>query len=89
MLTTKPIAQNVVSRADNPALIFGPATVGGVFGAIVTHNLISPAHANSRFPRRTGARATPSRFTMRFTPQNLVLARTRREGVYPVLNVAF
>ena len=25
----------------------------------------------------------------RFTPQNLVLARTGREGLYPVLNVAF
>ena len=83
------LAVPVLARSDNPSLIFGPATLGGVLGAIVTHNLIGPAHANARFSRRTGARATPSRFTMRFTPQNLVLARTGREGVYPVLNVAF
>lgn len=83
------LAVPVLAQSDNPALIFGPATLGGLLGAIVTHNLISPTHANARFSRRTGARATPSRFTMRFTPQNLVLARTGREGVYPVLNVAF
>ena len=83
------LAVPVLAESDTPALIFGPATLGGVIGAIVTHNLIGPAHANARVSRRTGARATPSRFTMRFTPQNLVLAKTGREGVYPVLNVAF
>ena len=79
----------VLAESDSPALIFGPATLGGILGAIVTHNLIEPAHANARVSRRTGARATPSRFTMRFTPQNLVLAGSGREGLYPVLNVAF
>jgi hypothetical protein len=79
----------VLAESDNPAMIFGPATLGGIVGAIVTHNLIEPAHANARVSRRTGARATPSRFTVRFTPQNFVLAKTGREGVYPVLNVAF
>ena len=79
----------VLAESDNPALIFGPATLGGIVGAVVTHNLIGPAHANARVSRRTGARGTPSRFTVRFTPQNFVLAKTGREGVYPVLNVAF
>ena len=83
------LAVPVLAESDNPSLIFGPATLGGLLGAIVTHNLIAPAHANARFSRRTGARATPSRFTMRFTPQNLVLVRSGREGVYPVVNVAF
>jgi len=83
------LAVPVLAESDNPSLIFGPATLGGLLGAIVTHNLIAPAHANARFPQRTGARAMPSRVTVRFTPQNLVLARTGREGMYPVLNVAF
>ena len=83
------LAVPVLAESDNPALIFGPATLGGILGAIVTHHLIAPAHANARFSRRTGARPTPSRFTMRFTPQNLVLARSGRAGIYPVLNVGF
>jgi hypothetical protein len=83
------LAVPVLAESDSPALIFGPATLGGLLGAIVTHNLIAPAHANARWSRRTGARVTPSRFTMHFTPQNLVLARSGRQGMYPVLNVAF
>jgi hypothetical protein len=83
------LAIPVLAQSDNPQLIFGPATLGGLIGAVVTHNFIAPAHANARFPQRTGARAVPSRFAVRFTPENLLLARSGREGTYPVMNVRF
>jgi hypothetical protein len=83
------LAVPVLAQADNPQVIFGPATLGGLVGAMVTHNFIAPAHANSRRPQRTGARSIPSRVAVHFTPQNLVLARSGRAGTYPVLNVQF
>jgi len=83
------LAVPVLAESDNPLLLFGPATLGGLAGAILTHNLIAPAHANTAFPRRTGARTMPSRVAIRFTPQNLLLARRGREGTYPLMNVRF
>ena len=83
------LAIPVLAQSDNPQLIFGPATIGGLIGAVMTHNIIAPAHANARFSERTGARALPSRLGVRFTPENLLLARGGRAGTYPVLNVRF
>jgi hypothetical protein len=31
----------------------------------------------------------PSRVALRFTPQNLLLARRGREGTYPLMSVGF
>ena len=83
------LAVPVLAESDDPLLLFGPATLGGLAGAILTHNLLAPARANASLPRRTGARTLPSRVTIRFTPQNLLLARSGREGVYPLMNVRF
>jgi hypothetical protein len=83
------LAIPVLAQTDNPQLIFGPATLGGLIGAVLTHNIIAPAHANARSAQRTGARAAPSRFAVRFSPQNLLFARSGREGTYPVMNLRF
>ena len=83
------VAVPVLAESDDPLLLFGPATLGGLAGAILTHNLVAPAHANASFSRRTGARALPSRFAIRFTPQNFLLARSGREGTYPLMSVQF
>jgi len=83
------LAVPVLAESDDPLLLFGPATLGGLAGAILTHNLIAPAHADASFPRRTSARTRPSRLAVRFTPQNLLFARSGREGTYPVLSVQF
>jgi hypothetical protein len=87
------LAIPVLAQSDNPQLIFGPATAGGLLGALVMHRFIAPARANAAVSRRTGSRAIPSRFATRFatrfTPQNLLLARSGREGVYPLINVRF
>jgi hypothetical protein len=83
------LAVPVLAQADGPMPYFGLATLGGLAGAIVTHNLIAPARADAAMPRRTGARTMPSRFAMRFTPQNILLARSGREGVYPIVAVGF
>jgi hypothetical protein len=79
----------VLAQADGPLPYFGLATLGGLAGAIGTHNLIGPARADAPVAPRTGARTSPSRFSMRFTPQNLMFVRTGREGVYPVVNLQF
>ena len=79
----------VLARSDDPVLLFGPATLGGLLGAIVTHNIISPARANATLPQRSSARTAPSRVAVHVMPQNLLLLRGGREGTYPVLNVRF
>jgi hypothetical protein len=83
------LAIPVLAQSSNPQLIFGPATLGGLVGAVVTHNFIAPAHANVRVTLRTGARTLPSRVAVRFTPENLLLARSGRAGTYPVVNLRF
>jgi hypothetical protein len=84
------LAVPVLAESDSPQAIFGPATAGGVLGALLTHRLLAPARARSAAATmRTGARPATERLTLRFTPQNLVLARTGRQGIYPVLSATF
>jgi hypothetical protein len=83
------LAVPVLARSDDPLLLFGPATLGGLLGAVVTHGIISPDRANAALPRRSSARTMPSRVAVHVTPQNLLLVRSGREGTYPVLNVQF
>jgi GNAT superfamily N-acetyltransferase len=83
------LAIPVLVGADNPQVVFGPATAGGILGAILTHELISPARARNAAAMRTGARRGAERLTLRFTPQNLLLARSGQRGVYPVLSASF
>jgi hypothetical protein len=83
------LAIPVLAQSENPQAIFIPATVGGILGAILTHSLIAPARAGSAAGMRTGARSTSERVTLRFTRQNLFLARAGGRGLYPVLGVEF
>ena len=83
------LAIPVLVGADNPQVVFGPATAGGILGAILTHELIGPARARNAAVIRTGARRGEERFALRFTPQNLILARSGRQGTYPVLSASF
>jgi hypothetical protein len=83
------LAVPVLAESDNPQAIFGPATAGGILGAILTHRLLAPARARSAAAMRTGLRPDADRFTLRFTPQNLLLARSGQRGVYPVLSATF
>jgi hypothetical protein len=83
------LAIPVLAESDNPQAIFGPATAGGILGAILTHRLIAPARARRPAALRTGARAGADRVSLRFTPQNLILARSGRRGIYPVLSASF
>src|SRR5215207_4651849 len=83
------LAIPVLAESDNPQAIFIPATIGGILGAILTHRLIAPERAQSARAMRTGARFTTERVAVRFTPQNLLLARAGGRGLYPVLGVAF
>jgi hypothetical protein len=82
------LAIPVLAQSDNGHAIIGAATIGGLLGAIATHHIIDPAHAGSA-ARRTGSRETPSRVGVRFTPENLLLARSGPAGVYPILNLQF
>ena len=83
------LAVPVLAESDNPQAIFGPATAGGILGAILTHRLLGPARARSAAAMRTGRRPDGERLTLRFTPQNIVLARSGRPGIYPVLSATF
>ena len=83
------LAVPVLVGSDNPQAIFGPATAGGILGAILTHELLEPARARSAAAMRTGQRPKERRMTVRFAPQNLLLARSGQRGVYPVLNATF
>jgi hypothetical protein len=83
------LAIPVLAESDNPQAIFIPATIGGVLGAILTHRLIGPERAGNARAMRTGARSTTERVAVRFTPQNLLLARAGGRGLYPVLGVEF
>jgi len=83
------LAVPVLAESDNPQAIFIPATIGGVLGAILTHSLIAPERAGSARAMRSGSRPTTERVAVRFTPQNLLLARAGRRGLYPVLGVEF
>ena len=83
------LAIPVLAESDNPQAIFIPATIGGILGAILTHSLIAPERARSARAMRSGARSTHERVAVRFTPQNLLLARTGGRGLYPVLGLEF
>jgi hypothetical protein len=83
------LAVPVLAESDNPQAIFGPATAGGIAGAILTHRLLGAARARSAAAVRTGQRSQVERFTFRFAPQNLLLVRGGRRGTYPVLSATF
>jgi len=83
------LAIPVLAESNNPQAIFGPATAGGILGAILTHRLIAPARARGSAATRTGARPRTEGLAIRFTPQNLILARSGRQGIYPVLSASF
>ena len=83
------LAVPVLAESDNPQAIFGPATAGGILGAILTHRLLAPARERSAAAMRTGRRPEAERFTLRFTPQSLLLARSGQRGSYPVLSATF
>ena len=83
------LAVPVLAESDNPQAIFGPATAGGILGAILTHRLLAPARARSAAATRTGRRPEAERFTLRFTPQSLLLARSGQRGRHPVLSATF
>ena len=83
------LAVPVLAESDNPQAIFGPATAGGILGAILTHRLLAPARARSAAATRTGRRPEAERFTLRFTPQSPLLARSGQRGRHPVLSATF
>ena len=83
------LAVPVLAESDNPQAIFGPATAGGILGAMLTHRLLAPARARSAAATRTGRRPEAQRFTLRFTPQSLLLARSGQRGRHPVLSATF
>jgi hypothetical protein len=83
------LAIPVLAEADDSRAILGAATAGGLLGALLTHRLLAPARAGEASPRRSERRNGEERFGVRFTPQNLLLARTGGRGLYPVMNIAF
>jgi hypothetical protein len=82
----------VLSQSDNPQLIFGSATVGGIFGAIITEGLISPRRARageSAAERRTGSVDRSSRVDVRFSTAAALMASTGMRGSHSIVSLTF
>ena len=81
----------VLARSEDTRLIFGTATIGGIVGALVIENLISPRRASGDHDaeRRTGTlrhRAGPE---FRFSAAGVVMAGSRRRGNHSILSLTF
>jgi hypothetical protein len=80
----------VLAQTDNPQVIFGTATIGGILGAIVTESLIAPRRArDGAAERRTGSLDRPSRVDVRFSATGALLARSGLPGDHPIVSLTF
>jgi hypothetical protein len=81
----------VLAQSDNPQLIFGSATVGGIIGAIVTENLVKPdrAQPGERGERRTGSLGKSSRVDVSFSAAGALLAGSGMRGTHSILSLTF
>jgi hypothetical protein len=82
----------VLAASSNPQLIFGTATIGGIFGAILTEGLISPRRARpgeSATERRTGSIDRSSPVDVRFSAEGALMAGSRLRGNHPILSLTF
>lgn len=85
------LALPVLTSANNPRVIFGAMTLGGLLGAVLTENLIMPRRAGTELGlgERTGSQRTSSRVDVRFNPESALLAGLGQPGRYSLLSVVF
>lgn len=68
--------------ADDGAAPAIAATVGGLIGTVITHNIVAPRREGER-------RSGEGRIAFRATPGNALLAAAKVRGAYPLLQVSF
>lgn len=79
----------VLARAHDNRVIYGSLTLGGLAGAIVTHNLIEPQRSGEAKSVRTGAVPSASRFSFHLSPESALLVATKLPGRHSLLSVDF
>lgn len=81
----------VLASSDDPRLIFGTATLGGILGALITEDLIKPdrARPGDRGERRTGSVDRPSRVEVNFSAAGALLAGSGMRGTHSILSLTF
>ena len=86
------LAVPVLAQSSNAQLIFATATIGGVLGALVTENLISPQRARSGeggTERRTGSLGRPSRVDVHFSAGGALMAGAGLRGQHSILSLTY
>jgi hypothetical protein len=81
----------VLASSDDPRLIFGTATLGGLVGALITEDLIKPdrARPGDRGERRTGSLERRSRVDVNFSAAGALLAGSGMRGTHSILSLTF
>jgi hypothetical protein len=81
----------VLASSDDPRLIFGTATLGGLVGALITEDLIKPdrARPGDRGERRTGSLDRRSRVDVNFSAAGALLAGSGMRGTHSILSLTF
>ena len=86
------LAVPVLARSDNPQLIFGTATIGGILGALLTENLIAPQRASAgakQGERRSGSLKRSSRVAVRVSAESVLFAGAGLRGNHSLVALTF
>ena len=79
----------VLAHPRDARVVYGSLTAGGIFGAILTHNLIEPQRAGEAKSLRSGEVPSSRRFSVHLSPESALLAATKMPGRHSLLSVDF